>query len=354
MIMRGGIESYPTSASSMRVISEGSVRVDLVGGTLDLEPINLILPDVVTLNVATSLKAKVEIESDDKPGISIHSLDYQKEYFYPNDELTSENIIYSDKFAEMKFVLQIVHHFSIKSGIKITLSSGAPPGSGLGGSSAMGMTLYQALCQFTQIKMETRAAVQIVRGIEGRILNQGVPGYQDYYPAVEGGILALRGIPGGVEVEQLFSLELKQYLERHVSLFYSGVSRDSGINNWDVYKKFFDGEPTVRSAMEQIASISFEFYQQLKLKNYPAMRELIKKEGLARKQLAAAIVPDEILKIQAKLEAANIEAGIKMCGAGGGGCFIVVHAEDDREGIISLAKNMGCKPLLFQIEDPIL
>jgi D-glycero-alpha-D-manno-heptose-7-phosphate kinase len=45
----------------MQVTSEGSVRVDLVGGTIDLEPINLILPNVVTLNVATSLKAKVEL-----------------------------------------------------------------------------------------------------------------------------------------------------------------------------------------------------------------------------------------------------------------------------------------------------
>ena len=39
---------------------EGSVRVDLLGGTLDLNPINLILPNVVTLNLATSLKAKVK------------------------------------------------------------------------------------------------------------------------------------------------------------------------------------------------------------------------------------------------------------------------------------------------------
>ena len=50
---------------------EGSVRVDLLGGTLDLVPINLILPDVVTLNLATSLKAKAVITSTDFDGVEI-------------------------------------------------------------------------------------------------------------------------------------------------------------------------------------------------------------------------------------------------------------------------------------------
>ena len=50
---------------SKAVTIEGSVRVDLLGGTLDLVPINLILPNVVTLNLATSLKAKVTISPID-------------------------------------------------------------------------------------------------------------------------------------------------------------------------------------------------------------------------------------------------------------------------------------------------
>ena len=45
----------------MQVTNQGSVRVDLVGGTLDIEPINLIIKNVVTLNVATGLKASVTL-----------------------------------------------------------------------------------------------------------------------------------------------------------------------------------------------------------------------------------------------------------------------------------------------------
>ncbi len=48
----------------MKVTKQGSVRVDLVGGTLDLQPIAMILKDVVTINMATQLKAKVVIEEN--------------------------------------------------------------------------------------------------------------------------------------------------------------------------------------------------------------------------------------------------------------------------------------------------
>ena len=223
----------------MQVTSTGSVRVDLVGGTLDLEPINLILPNVVTLNVATSLQAKVTLNEVNSETIKIISTDYQKTYEFPEKDLTDDNLYFSNKFAEMSFVLQIISLFGIRSGLEVTLSSGAPAGSGLGGSSAMGMTLFKALSKLKGEDFSVLQSVLKVKGVEGRILNQGVPGYQDYFPAMLGGVLALRGKPGEIETEQLYTEDLKNFLEAHITLVYSGISRDSGINNWDVYKKFF-------------------------------------------------------------------------------------------------------------------
>ncbi len=153
----------------MQVISEGSVRVDLVGGTLDLEPINLILPDVVTLNVATSLKARVQLEQIAGPKLEIHSKDYNKKYSYTLEEMTPDKLYYSNYFKEMSFVLQIISEFNLSSGLRIELSSGAPAGSGLGGSSAMGMTLYKALSKLTNTEIDIKKAVLTVKGIEGRI-----------------------------------------------------------------------------------------------------------------------------------------------------------------------------------------
>src|SRR5665647_907195 len=138
--MPAAIVNCLTSEFSMQVTNQGSVRVDLVGGTLDIEPINLIIKNVVTLNVATGLKATVTLSKTTFDGVEIHSKDYNKNYKYTSDELTEDRVVYSKDFAEMSFVLQILRLFKINSHIKLDLSSGAPAGSGLGGSSAMDVT----------------------------------------------------------------------------------------------------------------------------------------------------------------------------------------------------------------------
>ncbi|MFP5457342.1 MAG: hypothetical protein ACLGG7_01305, partial [Bacteriovoracia bacterium] len=85
----------------MQVTETGSVRVDLVGGTLDIEPINLILKDVWTLNVATGLKAQVQLESTSFDGVEIISSDYNKTYRYSVAELADDEVLYSKRFEEM-------------------------------------------------------------------------------------------------------------------------------------------------------------------------------------------------------------------------------------------------------------
>ena len=41
-----------------------------------------------------------------------------------------------------------------------------------------------------------------------------------------------------------------------MSLIYSGESRDSGINNWEVYKRFFDRDKVIREALQKIRDLS--------------------------------------------------------------------------------------------------
>lgn len=337
----------------MQVIKEGSVRVDLVGGTLDLEPINLILPHVVTLNVATSLKAKVKIETHDGPELIIVSSDYNKTYKYRTEQLNEQDVIYSNKFEEMNFVLQILLLFDVRGGLKITLESGAPAGSGLGGSSAMGVTLFSALCELKDIEFDKHQIVQKVKGVEARILNQGVAGYQDYYPALTGGVLALKGVPGEIQCEQLFNTPLQEFLESHLTLIYSGLSRNSGINNWEVYKGFFDNVFQARSGLQRISEISQQFYLDLKNENYPSLLNLIAEEGEARKQLAPGIVPQKVSEYHDELKRGAQCFGIKMCGAGGGGCFIVSHAKDKAPAVRELALKYDFRPLEFKIQPPI-
>lgn len=337
----------------MQATSTGSVRVDLLGGTLDLWPINLVLPKAITLNLATSLQAKVEINETSENTVVIESLDYKKTYTFQKSEFTKENIFQSNHFAEMTFITQLLDFFDIRTNVKLTLQSGSPAGAGLGGSSAMGVTVFKALCDYTSRDFDPHNTVEIIQKIEARILDSGPTGYQDYYPACFGGVLAL--IPGveRVAVQQLYATDLKEFLEEHITLVYSGQSRNSGVNNWAVYKSFFDKESEVREGLAHIARLSWQAYQAIQNKKFDTLLQLIGEEGQAREKLFPSIVTDEIRQFLEALNQREPVFHLKMCGAGGGGCFIVTHPPGKRGLVEKTALLSGMTVLDFQILPPM-
>ena len=104
------------TVSRKEAFVEGSVRVDLLGGTLDLNPINLILPDVVTLNLATSLKAKVHVTNIDFDGVEIVSKDYNTTDRFKSSDFTEENL-QKGLFGNLSFIAHILHLFGLHKNI---------------------------------------------------------------------------------------------------------------------------------------------------------------------------------------------------------------------------------------------
>ncbi|MDD0851575.1 hypothetical protein HBN50_00650 [Halobacteriovorax sp. GB3] len=330
----------------------GSVRVDLLGGTLDLKPINLILPNVLTLNLATSLKAEVEIEKSGNDQLKIISLDYDSEFDYKLSDLSQENF-QSDFFGPMNFVCQIINEFSPKEGLMIKLKSGSPAGAGLGGSSSMGVTLYKALSEYFNKSVDRVSAINTVNDIEARILDSGPAGYQDYYPALFGGVLALRPNYSKIDVEQLYSDELVKELESSLTLVYSGQTRLSGINNWEVYKSFFDKDENVREGLGEIARLTSEAYKAIKEKRFSDLITLIGKEGEQREKLFSGIVSPEMKSLYQEIKEEVGELGMKACGAGGGGCFLLIHSKKNQEKVRTLVIEKGMSVLDFSVDAPV-
>lgn len=337
------------------ILETGSVRVDLVGGTLDIHPIQLILPNVVTINVATSLKAKVLLEKTGTDYIEIHSNDYDKDYRFSRSEIMQFENEFSNYFHEMKFICLILKSFQVFSGVKLSLQSGSPAGAGLGGSSAMGITLAKALNRYCETNLTQAELFKQVQAIECRILNQGVAGYQDYWPALKGGVLAIHPDFQDVRVEQMYSQDLIQFLESHMTLVYSGQTRQSGINNWEVYKGFFDGNAMMRQGLSDIAQISHGVYQALTSQDYQQVLAGVAQEGEARAKLFPNIATESIKNFYAELCSTIPEvSGLKMCGAGGGGCFLILHAGHAKQDVVNYVKNHNYMKLLdFKVEAPL-
>jgi D-glycero-alpha-D-manno-heptose-7-phosphate kinase len=336
---------------SKEVIVTGSVRVDLLGGTLDLVPINLILPNVVTLNLATSLKAKVKITEIDFDGVEIVSKDYNKTDRFNSSDF---NPVDFDRgvFGNLTFIAEILYLFSLNKGVRLELESGSPPGAGLGGSSAMGVTCYSAISEFLGKPVDRVKAIQQVNALEARIIDCPA-GYQDYYPALFGGVLGLRPSPGSVEVHQLYTEELKRTLEENITLVYSGETRNSGINNWEVYKAFFNKDAEVRRGLGEIARLSWEAYKAISGNNYSDLIELIAAEGEERRKLFPGILTSNMSQLHMLLKSQGAHMGMKICGAGGGGCFLITHHKNDVEYINQLLAKFQMKKLPFNVEKPL-
>ena len=328
-----------------------------MGGTLDLSPIGLIVEQAITLNVALSLSTSVTLRKGSTQGIEVLSshggLDSGESQFLAQKDFTPQKLR-AGFFQSMSFVAHLLDYFGLHSGISLEIKSGVSPGSGLGGSSVMGMTLFWALCEWTGRNFEKVSSIAIVKDIEAQILDLGPTGHQDYYPAIYGGMLALIPHPGHIEVKQLFSEELKEVLEKHLTLLDSGRGRVSGINNWEVYRQFFDKDPKTRQGLAEIARLSSEGIKAIQAKDFDLFFRLMGKEGEKRAELFPKINPPEVKTLYNKLKKSVPKLGIKACGAGGGGHFLLVHPEQGKEALkkeIGRATNM--KAIDFSVTPPL-
>src|SRR5688500_10348256 len=288
-----------------KVIVRAPARADLAGGTLDLWPIYLFHPGSRTVNVAISFYAESEVVETGGEAIEIHLTDenYRKRY-------ESMQELAADPKAAL--IHRAVEHFHL-NGLSITTRTDAPRGSGLGGSSALTITLVRALSELAGHPIEGEALITLVRDLETRLL--GIPaGIQDYYPPVYGGLGSLHLIPGR---PARHALQASVHdLAPHMVLHYTGVAHFSGTNNWQLYKRQVEGKKKVQKGLSRIAETSIEMERALDAGNFEAAGAALRKEWEQRKALIDGISPPEV---DAAIDAARGAGswGGKVCGAGG-------------------------------------
>jgi D-glycero-alpha-D-manno-heptose-7-phosphate kinase len=304
-----------------KVIARAPVRADLAGGTLDLWPIYLFHPGSRTVNVAISYYAESEV-CETGEGIEIHLTDQQYRQRYES---------LKDVAADPKAALiyRALEHFHL-SNVQITTRTDAPRGSGLGGSSALAITLVRALSELAGNALEGDELIFLVRDLETRLL--GVPaGIQDYYPPVYGGLAALHLEPGN-PVRHAIGVPITD-LASHMLLHYTGIAHFSGTNNWEMYKRQIQGMKKVQKGFTKIAATSIEMEHALETGDWEAAGRALAKEWTNRKALIDGISTPEV---DAAIDAATGAGawGGKVCGAGGGGCVVFLMPPEKRDDVV--------------------
>ncbi|HYI12387.1 MAG TPA: hypothetical protein VEK57_25255 [Thermoanaerobaculia bacterium] len=304
-----------------KVTVRAPVRADLAGGTLDLWPLYLFHPGSRTVNVAISYYAETEVCETGSGSIEIYLTDQQyRQRYESHQELAGD--------PKAALLHRALEHFKLSS-IKITTRTDAPRGSGLGGSSALSITLVRALSELAGNPVDGEELITLVRDLETRLL--GVPaGVQDYYPPVYGGLGSLHLNPGKLARHPLQTPVAE--LGAHMLLHYTGIAHFSGTNNWELYKRHIDGKKKVQKGLGNIAETSIEMERALDSGNFAGAGAALAKEWEHRKALIDGISTPEIDSAISAAREAGAWGG-KVCGAGGGGCIVFLFPPDRREAI---------------------
>ena len=146
---------------------------------------------------------------------------------------------------------------SPKQGFLLESHSESPAGAGISGSSAMMISTSAALARFVGRDIDIEQIRVIAQNVEAQLIR--VPtGCQDYYPAMYGGVNAIHLDPDGIRCEPI-AIPADEVNKRFV-LFYTGAPRQSGINNWEVFKQHINGDKHVIRNFAEISRIAQEMH----------------------------------------------------------------------------------------------
>jgi D-glycero-alpha-D-manno-heptose-7-phosphate kinase len=311
-------------------------RIDLAGGTLDIWPIYLFHPGATTVNCAIDRRAWCRVETG-VSGVRIESKDTLAK---------SEGRDVSEVLqGKGSLVANILRALGIQTGVKVTTHSRVPAGSGLGGSSALAVAIVAAAARAFGKPLDADSMWPVVRDAEAQ--NMGVPaGMQDHLAAIHGGVLGIHLEPGRVRAARLQTDPAR--VEESLLLVDAGVTRFSGINNWDVFKGQIDGNEQVRSSLARIVSAASRLREALVAGRYDDVAPLMDEEWQARKRLAPGVTTPEIDRIAELAREAGGAA--KVCGAGGGGMVAVWAIPGKREKAEAAIRAAGFKVVPFRVD----
>jgi D-glycero-alpha-D-manno-heptose-7-phosphate kinase len=327
----------------MRIESRAATRVDLAGATLDIWPLYLFHPGAVTVNAAITRYATCVIETappDDKR-IKLVSRDTRRE-----ESFASYDALARAKRYRLPLLAEIVKYFHPEGGFTLTTDSEAPAGAGIGGSSAMAVAICAALDRFTGAGKSKVDWIHISRDAEAVVIR--VPtGTQDHYPPAFGSAAAIELLPGGEHRIEL-RVDLSE-LERRIVLCYTGKPRQSGINNWEVYKAHIDGKGAIQKNLEMISKVAQLMRGALEKADWREVGRLMREEWAFRKKNLPTISTKTIDRIIEGARKNGALAG-KVCGAGGGGCVVLLIEPEARQNVEEAVAVAGGQLLPMKID----
>jgi D-glycero-alpha-D-manno-heptose-7-phosphate kinase len=330
------------SASSLQptITAQAPCRADLAGGTIDLWPLYLFHPGALTLNFAVEILTSCRVTPLKGQRIELCSIDTHCEETFTN----LDDLIASRGHRHV-LAAYLVRFFAPERGLRVETDSQSPAGAGISGSSALMIATTAALARFTGRDLDSETMRVIAQNVEAQVIR--VPtGCQDYYPALYGGVSAIHLAPDGIRRAAV--PVAPEEIELRFVLAYTGAPRQSGINNWEVFKAHMNGDKHVFRNLEKIAAIARDMHQALLRHDWQGVARLLREEWRLRRTNAPGITTpliDKLITVSRK----NGGRAAKVCGAGGGGCILMMVEEGAKEAVAQAVAQAGGQILPLRV-----
>ena len=326
----------PPKRAVTSVIAHAPCRVDLAGGTVDIWPLYLFHPGAVTVNFAVNVLTRCRIRHLAGSKLVLRSLDTGCEDRFRNlDQLCAAR-----RFRHA-LAGYLARFFVPEGGLEIETHSESPAGAGISGSSALMIATTAALARYTGRKLSREEIRMIAQNVEAQLIR--VPtGCQDYYPALYGGVSAIHLGADGIQREAI-AVD-PEALDRRFLLVYTGAPRQSGINNWEVFQAHINGDRRVQRNFDEIVAIARGMHDAIRAADWPEVERLLRAEWKLRKTNAPGISTRLIDRLIAGAMRQGARAA-KVCGAGGGGCLVLLVEEGAKERVAKVVSKLGGRVL---------
>ncbi len=326
----------------MYIRSRVPLRISFAGGGTDVSPYCDEYGGAV-LNATIDRYASVTLKPTKNGDVVVKSIDYDLTVNYKIDE----EFAFNGQLDLIKGVIRVMKkEFGLKEGVEIYVQNDAPPGSGLGSSSAICVALIGAFSEWLRLPLTPYEIADLAFRIER--VDMGIKGgRQDQYAAAFGGFNFMEFYQNHTIVNPLRLPEkITDELQYSLVIAYIGGSHESaGILDRQIENVKHKSESSLK-AIHGIKKLAVEMKNALVTGKLGKFGKFLDSEWKYKKQMAPGITNPQIDEVYSSAIKAGALGG-KISGAGGGGYMFFFADFDKRYSIIDALKSHGAEIVNF-------
>ncbi|HEV3474446.1 MAG TPA: GHMP kinase, partial [Actinomycetota bacterium] len=319
------------------VRARAPLRISFAGGGTDVMPYPADHGGCV-LSVTVDLFAFASLQAREDGAYHVQSQGGPAPYADPGDVVLD---------GHDDLVRACLRDMAAATGLDVQLFCDAPPGSGLGSSSALVVAMLAAASELRQYALTPYELAERAYRVERVDLGQA-GGMQDQYACTFGGFNFIEFLGEDRVVVNPLRIPEDVETELHSSLLlcYTGMTRVSGGILERQVAGYRAGRRESLDSLRRIKDLTLDLKEALLTGDLASFAEILDASWQAKRHLAEGITNDRIDDLVARAKSAGALAA-KLLGAGGGGHLLLFCPFDRRPAIAQAMEEAGARVVRF-------